>query len=183
MSNLFSFMGGAIGPWRVTSMTSVKGDGLETVERIQIVQGAPGTGATDASWILQGTVSNLRYAKAAEVVELRAIQPALRRPQATCAALIPIRKSPQWWEMAQDQRRAIFEETSHHTAIGMDYLPAIARQLHHSRDLEQPFDFLTWFEYAPEDSAAFEALVTRLRATREWDYVERECDIRLQRHA
>jgi hypothetical protein len=63
----------------------------------------------------------------------------------------------------------------------MQYLPAVARRLYHGRDLGEPFDFLTWFEYAPRDARAFEELVSRLRATPEWDYVEREIDIRLAR--
>lgn len=64
---------------------------------------------------------------------------------------------------------------------GLKYLPAVARRLHHCRDLGEgePFDFLTWFEYAPSDAAAFEALVAELRATEEWAYVEREVDIRV----
>ncbi len=65
--------------------------------------------------------------------------------------------------------------------IGMDYLPAIARRLHHSRDLDQPFDFLTWFEFAPAREATFDAMLARLRATEEWDDVDREIDIRLTR--
>jgi hypothetical protein len=47
--------------------------------------------------------------------------------------------------------------------------------------LGEPFDFLTWFEYAPEYSAAFEELVKRLRETKEWQYIDREVDIRLIR--
>ena len=53
--------------------------------------------------------------------------------------------------------------------------------LHHSRELGEPFDFLTWFEYAPEHADAFEELVRRLRSTAEWRYVEREVDIRASR--
>ncbi len=94
--------------------------------------------------------------------------------------MIPIRKSASWWDLAQDERRTIFEETSQHTAIGLKYLPDIARQLYHCRDLGQPFDFITWFEYAPEHAQAFEELVTSLRATHEWQFVEREVDIRLE---
>jgi len=45
----------------------------------------------------------------------------------------------------------------------------------------EPFDFLTWFEYAPQDAGAFDELVGRLRATEEWAYVDREVDIRLTR--
>ena len=38
----------------------------------------------------------------------------------------------------------------------------------------------TWFEYAPDYEAAFDDLLTRLRATPEWAFVEREVDIRLE---
>jgi hypothetical protein len=57
----------------------------------------------------------------------------------------------------------------------------VARRLHHGRDLGEPFDFLTRFEYAPDDADRFEELVSRLRATEEWTYVAREIDIRLVR--
>ncbi len=57
----------------------------------------------------------------------------------------------------------------------------IARQLYHCRDLGEPFDFLTWFEYAPDHAALFEDLVGMLRATEEWSYVEREVDVRVKR--
>ncbi len=130
---------------------------------------------------MRGTTSNTRYTNCAEVDALAAKQEGLGRPQATCAALIPIRKSEAWWALAQDERRAIVEERSHHIAIGLEYLPAVARRLHHSRELGEPFDFLTWFEYAPADAAAFDDLVRRLRASEEWHYVEREVDIRLTR--
>jgi hypothetical protein len=57
----------------------------------------------------------------------------------------------------------------------------VARKLHHSRDLGEPFDFLTWFEFSPRDEAAFDALLARLRSTEEWRYVEREVEVRLER--
>ncbi|MDZ4852461.1 MAG: hypothetical protein SGI77_24495 [Pirellulaceae bacterium] len=43
--------------------------------------------------------------------------------------------------MTQDERRAIFEERSHHISIGLKYLPAIARRLHHCRDFSEPEPF------------------------------------------
>lgn len=46
---------------------------------------------------------------------------------------------------------------------------------------DEPFDFLTWFEYAPDDAPAFEELTARLRATAEWRFVTREVDFRLER--
>ena len=124
--------------------------------------------------------SNLRYTQT-ERAAMEATQEGLGRARATRAALIPIRKTEAWWNLAQDERRALSEETSRHIAIGSRYLPAIARRLHHSRDLGEPFDFLTWFEYAPEDADVFERLVDELRATAEWRYVEREVDLRLSR--
>ncbi len=126
-------------------------------------------------------VGHERYARAREHDELAARSPRLGRPEATRAALIPIRKSEAWWALPQDQRRAIFEERSRHIATGLKYLPAVARRLHHSRDLGEPFDFLTWFEFAPADEAGFDELAAILRATDEWAFVEREVDIRLER--
>lgn len=108
-------------------------------------------------------------------------QAGLGREEATCAALIPIRKSAAWWALAQDERRAIFEERSHHIADTMRFLPAIARKLHHSRDLGEPFDFLTWFEFAPRHAADFDELLKLLRGTEEWRWVEREVAVFVRR--
>jgi len=134
-----------------------------------------------ATWVLRGVTSNTRYTQRQELDTLATRQEALGRPHATRAALIPIRKTDAWWALAQDERRAIFEDRSRHIGVGLEYLPAVARRLHHCRDLGEPFDFLTWFEYAPEDAGAFEELVRRLRQTEEWRYVDREIDIRLTR--
>ena len=122
-----------------------------------------------------------RYVNRLEQQSLIAAQPPLARPQATCAALIPVKKSPDWWALPQYERRAIFETRSHHILTGLQYLPAGARRLHHCHELDEPFDFLTWFEYAPEDAEAFEQLTRTLRDTEEWVYVDREIDIRLMR--
>ena len=181
MTNKYQFIGGGHGLWKVIRMSAYRGTPMDAVSRVNIINGEIESKPADARWILRGLTSNVRYATTGEVATLRASQPAIGRPEATCAAFIPIRKSTAWWDLAQDERRAIFEETSHHTAIGLEYLPAIARRLHHSRDIGEPFDFLTWFEFAPEHKAAFEVLVTRLRASKEWTFVEREIDIRLER--
>ena len=137
----------------------------------------------NAQWILRGVTSNERYVERSEKEKMVATQEGLGRPAATFAALIPIRKNAAWWAMTQDQRRSIFEAQSHHIAIGMKYLPAIARKLHHCRDLAEvsPFDFLTWFEFAPEHEVDFNHMLTELRGSPEWRYVDRELDIRLQR--
>ena len=121
---------------------------------------------SQTAWRLAGVASHVRYVERAEKTQLAAAQPGLGRPEASCAALIPIRKSAAWWELTQEERRRIFEDRSHHIAAGLKYLPMIARQLYHCRDLGEPFDFLTWFEYAPQNALFFEDLVRVLRAYR-----------------
>ena len=181
MPNRYAFIGGQTGKWHVLSMRTVRGAPLADVLRLDIVQAPETSWPAPPAWRLHGQISNIRYATRAEVTGLQAKQEPLHRPSALRAALIPIAKSAAWWALAQDERRAIFEDRSRHTAIGLQYLPAIARQLYHCRDLGEPFDFLTWFEYAPEHAETFEELVATLRGTMEWSYVEREIDIRLER--
>ena len=135
----------------------------------------------DALWALRGVATNDRYTTRAEKTELTGKQTPIGRPEATSAALVLLRKRAECWALPQDERRTIFEGQSRHIGIGLEYLPGVARRLHHCRELGEPFDFLTWFEYAPEQSDAFEALVARLRATPEWQFVDREVDIRLTR--
>jgi chlorite dismutase len=132
-------------------------------------------------WLLRGVTSYERYIHKTERPTLLSQQAELGRLEASRSALIPIKKSTAWWELAQDERRAIFEERSQHISIGLHYVTRIARRLYHCYDLGEPFDFLTWFEYTPEDAGAFEDLVGSLRGTEEWAYVEREVDIRLVR--
>ena len=180
-NNLFDFVGGNTGKWSVISINTVCGEYLPQVTHIDIRQGSF-ENTTNGIWTLKGFTSNIRYSEKQEREQLTAVQSELGRTAATCAALIPIRKTDEWWALAQDERRKIFETQSHHTKIGLNYLPAIARKLYHCRDIGQPFDFLTWFEYAPEDSGKFEELVNSLRETEEWKYVDREIDIRLIRN-
>ena len=174
-----TYFGGTTGPWRIDAITSVVGEGLPSADRLEIVEAPVAHQAPDSVWALRGATSNIRYSTRAELEALAQRQPGLGRPQCTRAALIPIRKSDTWWALAQDERRALLAES--HITIGFEYLPAVARRLHHSHDLGEPFDFLTWFEYAPTDSEQFEELVGRLRNTAEWSHVDREVDIRLSR--
>jgi chlorite dismutase len=179
-----TFRGGQSGGWRVTSMARVKGETLPRVAALSIIQGeaiALPLLPSATSWRLAGVASHVRYAERSEKEALAAVQAGLGRPEATQAALIPIRKSAAWWELTQEERRKIFEDKSHHIAASLKYLPAIARQLYHCRDLGEPFDFVTWFEYAPEHAKLFDELVAMLRATEEWKFVDREVDVRLVR--
>ncbi|HKY22780.1 MAG TPA: chlorite dismutase family protein [Vicinamibacterales bacterium] len=156
---------------------------MVTTPRLSVIAGPSAQPPSGTSWLLRGITSNERYVVREEKGALVSKQEGLGRNASTRAALIPIRKNAAWWALAQDERREVFESQSRHIAIGLKYLPAVARRLHHCRDLgpDEPFDFLTWFEYAPSDAAAFEELVQALRASPEWEYVDREVDIRLTR--
>ena len=180
---LFSFVGGSQGDWSVLSAKAIVGDPLPLCDRVDFVTGAVATMPEGAKWVLRGITSHVRYITRGEKDSLVEKQASLGRPESTLAALIPIRKNAKWWELTQDERREIFEEKSQHNAIGLKYLPGIARRLHHCRDLSEvePFDFLTLFDYAKADAAAFDDLVAALRETAEWKFVEREVDIRLER--
>jgi len=177
---LYSFVGGKTGHWSVLSMKAIIGDGLTAVERIDVIHGQPRM--TDAAWVLRGVISNMRYTTKPESEALTAKQVALGRKTSTHAAIIPIRKSPKWWALTQDERRSVFEDRSRHTTIGLKYLPAIARRLHHCRDLgeSEPFDFITYFDFAKDDTNAFDDMLAAMRASEEWKYIDREIDIRLQ---
>lgn len=181
-TRLFSFIGGETGSWRVARMDVIVGEPLPAAHRLAIVSDSETPPDPQAAWILRGITSNERYTvREEDRSQIVARQQGLGRPEATCAALITIRKSRDWWALTQNERQRIFEEQSQHAQIGLQHFPALARRLHHCRDLSEhePFDFLTWFEYKPADEAVFNTLVAKLRATREWGYVEREVDIRL----
>jgi hypothetical protein len=178
--NPASFLGGNKGAWKVKRIDTLAGAPLSPVPCVGVhLSHTPPTGEDSAAWVLRGTNTHVRYSERKEVDDLAIRQPALNRPEATYAALIPIRKSAEWWQMSQDERRKIFEEESQHIAMSMQYLPAIARRLYHCRELGEPFDFLTWFEFAPKHESLFNELVSKLRDTKEWKFVDREIDIRL----
>jgi len=181
IARLFNFVAGNEGTWLIDHMRSVIGEPMVAAPRLTVIAGPAARLLPGSSWFLRGITSNERYVEREEKVALVSKQEGLGRKSSTRAALIPIRKNAAWWALPQDERREVFEAQSRHIAIGLKYLPAVARRLHHCRDLgpDEPFDFLTWFEYAPSDSAAFEELVQALRASPEWEYVDREVDIRL----
>jgi hypothetical protein len=179
ISPSYSFIGGDRGSWEVTSMSRVIGEALEPAPFFEIRNEYLIKLPVDFRWVLRGVTSRQRHADDSEQTPLMAAQAQLGRPGATCAAFIPIKRKEVWWEMSQEDRREISGEKPHHIAEGLRNLPGVARKLHHCRDLGEPFDFLTWFEYDTRDSSAFEDFLAEMRVTEEWKYVEREVDVRL----
>lgn len=180
MSRVWYFSGAESGDFRITSSVCLRGETLPAATHLTV---APERPARACVYSLCGVISNERYVTRPEKQDLVSRQVALGRPNATVGAFIPLKKSAAWWLLPQDERRKIFEADSKHIAIGLRALPQIARRLHHCRDLvePQPFDFLTWFDFAPEDTRAFDDLLGELRATEEWTFVEREIELRVER--
>jgi len=181
-ARLFSFIGKETGLWRVDKMQVIAGEPLPAARRLEIVSGSEIPSGLHADWVLRGITSNERYGvRQEEKSQIMAKQLSLGRSEVTCAALISIRKNAAWWALTQNERQSIFEQQSRHAKIGLQYFPELARRLHHCRDISEsePFDFLTWFEYAPAHEAAVNQLLGAVRATEEWKFIEREVDIRL----
>ena len=178
---LYTFIGGGSGQWQVLETRGIVGQAMPEVPFLSITTDTGMPTANGPEWVLRGIISNERYVHREEKDLLIQKQEGIGREKATMAVLIPIRKNPRWWAMTQDERRAVFEDKSHHIQIGLHYLPAIARRLHHCRDIspDEPFDFLTWFEFEPKYRGQFDDLLFELRKTEEWKYVERETEIRL----
>src|SRR5437870_3116810 len=105
-TRLFTFVGGGIGLWRIVRTDTLVGEPLVEAERLDVVSGSDASSDPKARWILRGITSNDRYVVREEKNQLVAKQQGLGRPEATCAALIPIRKNPAWWSLTQDDRRS-----------------------------------------------------------------------------
>ena len=115
-----SFVAGSAGEWRITEMRTICGDGLPAVAALTRADGSAFATAPEpgSGWVLHGVRSNERYLERDEKARLATLQEGLGRSTSLVAALIPIRKSDLWWDLPQDERRAIFEARSRHIAIG-----------------------------------------------------------------
>ncbi len=133
-----------------------------------------------------GVTQHLHYTNTAQSRELDSRSHAELAPsQETTAVLIPIGKSPDWWQLAQDRRQAHFqtgEEYPGHVAIGIEYVDRVHRKLYHSRYTEPPtaYDFLTYFEFESRHKDDFNMLLHELRDTiriPEWKHIALEYEI------
>jgi chlorite dismutase len=137
------------------------------------------------STMFRGVTQHLQYTTGLQRQELdRHSRSELPPSEKTIAVLIPIGKSGEWWELAQDQRQGYFQKAvkEGHTAIGLRYADHVFRKLYHSRyvDPTANYDFLTYFEFYDKYADDFRKLLVELRdATRnpEWNYVRLEFEI------
>ena len=73
MDNIFDFVGGDSGDWRVSRINATIGDSLEDVPYIKIVPSST-MKSNEGLWILKGVRSNLRYTEKNEEDKLVSIQ-------------------------------------------------------------------------------------------------------------
>ncbi len=92
--------------------------------------------------IFRGVTQHLHYTSDVQRQELEERSRAELEPSPeTTAVLIPIGKSPDWWQLAQDRRQAHFQTGGQHpghTAIGIRYVDRVFRKLYHSRYIGSP---------------------------------------------
>jgi len=122
-------VGGDAGPWAVDRIDPITGPSLPHAPHVTVIESATATLPRNPAWVLRGVFGHERYTTPEEHEALARRQEPLGRTAATRAALIAVSKSEEWWQLSQDERRAIFEERSHHIEIGTEYLPAVARRL------------------------------------------------------
>jgi hypothetical protein len=136
--------------------------------------------------IFRGVTQHLHYTSDSQNQELKARSRSEFEPSGeTRAVLIPVGKSPDWWQLPQDRREAHFQTRATqpgHTAIGIRYVDRVFRKLYHSRYLNPPapYDFLTYFEFSRADQDDFKRLLAELRDTAhnpEWVHVALEYEI------
>lgn len=101
------------------------------------------------------------------------------------AVVFPLSKTPEWWALPTDARNAYFHQNpalfgkKHmgHNEVGFLYISKIFRKLYHARFAGSRQDFMTYFEFADADQAAFDSLMRGLRDVKvnpEWKYVVEE---------
>ena len=169
------------------------------VDSVRTVSGAPLAGIVSGAKLVRlesmvelpagggdliGVTQHLVYTRAAERPSLVTASP----PGADAlAVMIPLTRSEAWWQLAQDERDALFRGAGKlgHVDVGLPYARTILRKLYHCRPLPGAgFDFLTYFEFSPADRPRFEALLAALRDPEqnpEWGYMERESELWLSR--
>jgi chlorite dismutase len=82
-------------------------------------------------------------------------------------AVIPIRKSAEWWSLDPEKRAAMMKE---HTEASLPYHKTVKRKLYHSSGLDD-LDFITYFETSKLED--FHSLILALEKVKEFQYTRR----------
>jgi chlorite dismutase len=137
---------------------------------------------------LEGALRNPRYSSPEMVHYATKGAPARRSGRLSRNAIVvPIRKTPEWWQKTTLERHSYFyPHVDHasatpvkgHALSAEKGIGALFRRVYHNPDgYERPgeFDFLTYFECDDQALPVFDQVLNALRDTRqnpEWRYVE-----------
>lgn len=173
--SFYNYAGGSSGAWQVTDSSTQCGEPLASVTHVDIVHGRHSQIPLGTQWILCGQVRNTRY------VSREDLKPFGQTGLPTCATLIAIRRSSEWWRLGRTIRQEIQASQSASLPRRLRSLSSMIRRWQFGRDLSEQFDCVTWFEYEPRDAASCDELIALWRASDEWKFVERECDLHMIR--
>lgn len=180
-TSMMHYVGGSTGSWRVDQIKTFSGPELASVTHLEIVGGHMDRVPQGATWVLPGVVSSTRYIAREEPRRLEPSNAFTSEARTPSAALVLIRKSEEWWNLAGETRQDIIEARSRQIDARLRRRQPFARRLTLQRDASHAFDFLTWFEFDAKDATLIDELSRAIRATDEWNYVEREIEIRLSK--
>ena len=137
---------------------------------------------------LEGAFRNPRYSSPEMVQYSTKGSPARRSGRLSRnAILLPIRKTPEWWQKTALERHSYFyphidhasaSPVKGHALAAEKGIPALFRRVFHNPDGYErsgEFDFLTYFECEDEALPVFDQVLTALRdfhQNPEWRYVE-----------
>lgn len=174
----YNYVGGASGAWEVTALSTRRGEPLAPVTHVDITHGDVDPVPAGIVWVMSGLVRSTRYVTREEFTRTDTQRPGVDAVGQPCAALIAIRRSPDWWQLGSGARREIQQAQLRRTRE-LGFLSTFFRRWQRRVDLSEQFDCVLWFEYEPRDVAAFDELLAEWRASEDWKYLDRECDIRL----
>jgi hypothetical protein len=137
---------------------------------------------------LEGAARNPRYSSPEMVHYASKGAPPRRSGRASRnAIIIPIRKTPEWWQKSALERHAYFyphvdqargHQVNGHALAAARGIPSLFRRVYHNPDgYERPneFDFVTYFECDDEGLPLFDQVLDSLRdvlQNPEWRYVQ-----------
>jgi hypothetical protein len=137
---------------------------------------------------LEGAARNPRYSSPEMVQYASKAAPPRRSGRASRnAIIIPINKTPEWWQKSTLERHAYFyphvdqargHQVNGHAMAAAKGIPSLFRRVYHNPDgYERPneFDFVTYFECDDEALPVFDGVLDSLRdvlQNPEWRYVQ-----------
>lgn len=178
---IFHYVGGTSGPWRITKIDTQIGLPLRAASHVDINVGPLASQPFNASWILRGVASSTRFITRDDASEFTLTSSPSHQSQTPCAALILIRRCYEWWNLDKAERTEFQKDREDLLHTNVPFFSTIAKRFQFQRKRNESFDFMAWIEYEASDAALLDEIASTFRRSREWFFVDREIDIRMER--